>query len=817
MNVMLYKILTIISLSFFSSGLFAQDPPPSDGGAGDIRKILGDKVDEIRKGRGDNEGGKDAPGSDVPSRGRFSSEPKTEGDKGEDKSTDKNSKGKKLGDGDSDDKKEEDKEERRSKAKDDEEEYFYSNRAALPPAKIFGQQFFRDKSISLFQTSSKIEALESYVLDAGDELSVTVWGDANYSGVFKVTDDGYVDFTTEMISIPRLYVKEMSFGNAKKAIGRLFGQYIDLKGPNTQLAINLNYKRTIVVNIAGEVFNPGSYVIPATNTAFNALVAANGPSQIGTVRKIQVISKEKAPKTLDVYKFIKDPSPKEEFYLSNGDFIYVPLAERVVMIDGAIKRPFEYELVSGENLIKLIEYAGGLQPDAYKNNIQLTRFTNDEEVLIDINLADLMKNKRDFTLLDGDRISIAPILQSYTNFVSVTGAVKLAGQFELENKDTRLRDVLNKAGILGSARLDRFYVIRVKDDLSKEYLKLSLDNVLKGDVNENIVLRPFDEIRIEPKSRFRNDYSIKVHGAVRDPEIIVYSPNLTVKDAVFLCGGLKEEAANNRIEISRIVKGNNERTQVIVKTIAIDDDLALDDDHLLEPFDQIFVRSAAEFELQRNVVISGEVRYPGIYSLLDKREKLSSLLIRAGGPTESAFLEGAKMNRKEEDLGDVLLDARKVYEDPSSNFNYILKEGDSIFIPKMKDLVTIKGAVNYPPIDSGFVERVNVPFHDNQNAMYYVNEYAAGVNRVKDGRNRLIYVTHPNGKITKTKSFLFFKKYPDVSPGSIVSVEKKQKKPPRERRPFSFAQAAQILPVVIQQTTAALTLYFLVRNIVTQP
>lgn len=694
--------------------------------------------------------------------------------------------------------------------KDD--EILVKGRGGLPAARIYGQQFFRDKSISLFGPKRKVEALDSYILDANDEVSINIWGDSDYSGNFKVNNEGYLDLRSELINIPRVYLKGVTFGNAQKMLASHLGRYIDLKGPNTQIEINLNYVRSITINITGEVFNPGSFTIPATNTAFNALVAAGGPNQIGSVRDIKVFSSNKPARTLDLYAFLQDPNVRDEFFLANNDYIFVPLAERVVEVIGSVKRPFFYELSKGENLLKLIDFAGGLEADAYQNNIQIKRFINDEEVLIDVNLGEVIDNKKDFTLLDGDVVTIAPIQISYSNFVDIMGAVRIPGQYELIPDSTRLNDVLGKAGLLASARTDRMYIIRIKEDLSKEYIRLNLDTLLANpNAAANIMLRPYDLIRIEPKSKFRNDYSIGIYGAVREQGFHIYSPNLTLKDVIFLSGGLKEEAANNRIEISRIVKGRNENTRVVVQTVEIDDALSLDGDYQLEPFDQVFVRSAPEFELQRNVFIYGEVRFPGVYTIIDKNERILSLIQRAGGPTDGAFLQGSTLIRKEGKLGYVLLDASKVMADQNSNFNYILKEGDSIFIPKIKDLVTIKGFVNYPPIDSGDLQKISVPFHANKNARFYIDYYAAGVNKRKNGRYNLIFVTYPNGDIKKSRKLFFFNTFPKVQQGSIVSVEQKQPKirVRKERQPINITQ---FFNSFITQTTAALTLYLLIQT-----
>jgi len=302
---------------------------------------------------------------------------------------------------------------------------FDLRQSQLPDAKIWGQQFFRDESITIFTRSRDIKAIDSYLLGIGDELAITIWGATDYSASVAIDEEGYINLTNpeKGIHIPRLYIKEMKFTDAKKVINERLGNHVNMR--NSQMSIELNYSRSLTINITGEVFHPGSYTMPAVNTAFNALVAAGGPSQIGSVRVIKVVSSEQETRVLDVYKFMSNPNVADEFFLHNNDYIYVPLAGRVVEIEGAIERPFFYELIGKENLIELIDFAGGLRPDAYRRNIQIIRYENDEEKLIDVNLTELMQRERNFELKDGDRININPIKQAFSNNITVAKDVSV--------------------------------------------------------------------------------------------------------------------------------------------------------------------------------------------------------------------------------------------------------------------------------------------------------------------------------------------------------------------------------------------------------
>lgn len=731
--------------------------------------------------------------------------------------------------------------EKRSAEEDKKEIIVRERQADLPEAKIWGQQFFRDQSISLFTRSRDVKAFANYLLGEGDELFITIWGQTDYSANVIVDEAGFIDLSGAGIRVPRLYVKNMKFGDAKKAVVERLANHMNIA--NSQYAIELNYSRSLSVNITGEVFNPGSYVIPAINTAFNALVAAGGPSQLGSVRRIQVVSASEKTRILDVYQFITNPNIADSFFLRNHDYIYVPLAGRVVEVVGAVKRPFFYELIDGEDLMQLLVYAGGLQPDAYRTNVQIKRYVNDEERLIDVDLKKLMETKGDFPLLNGDIIEVAPIKQAYSNYVKVTGAVKLPGEYQLE-PNTRVRDVLFKAGVIYSAVMDRVYIKRLREDLSLDYIDVSAYDILQNAASpENILLRPLDEIEVKFKSDFIDKYNVQIFGAVRKPGAYAYSKNLSLADVLYMSNGIKKEAANSYIEISRLDR-TKDSSHIVFKQFTIKDDLTVEgaDSFFLESYDQIFVRQAKAFELPMNIAIAGEVRYPGNYTISNRKETVLDLLQRVGGTTEIAFLEGAKLERVGE--GYVLLNLRDLSKE--SPFNYILKDGDVITVPKVKDLVSIAGRVRHPFIreKSEIAElelnlalkkalteiereeilakskiaqkenplRVNVPFHKGKRALFYIKNYGAGLDRMNGGRNRLVYVRYANGLVKRSRGVWFFRTYPKVEKGAMVFAEPRTKKAKeyRERKSFEWNT---FMRETIAQLTAALTVYGLIRAV----
>lgn len=764
-----------------------------------------------------------------------------------------------------------------------------------PEEAIYGQGIFRNKSLKLFEPSGNFKAPANYLIGVGDEFSITIWGRAQHSNVLKVNNEGYIKDQY----VPRVYVKGMTHEKALAAIRSNMESAYNMK--DSFMEIILSYSRQLTIGIYGNVFDPGSYSVSSLNTALNSLIAAGGPNQTGSVRRIKVMKPGGMDRLLDVYKYLEKSGNVESIYLENNDVIFVPAAEKVVQIQGAIKRPMIYELLEGESVLDLIKYAGGLNANAYKNNVQILRYKDDRQVLVDINLNTFSGSNKEYALKDGDVITVPEVTETFRNYVLTEGAVEQEGVFELKSS-MRISDLIQKTGLSIDARTDVVYLMRKQDDLTNRFIKINLDNVLanrnsienielqpqdklkvfsKSDfidefsvsvvghvrkpgqteydenlrisdliyfsggvkssaseiallkspefdksisykrVNltevlanpeseENVLLKPKDELIVYPKSRFLDEFNVSVYGAVREPGTYPYSPNMTLNDVLFVSGGLKEEAANSRVEVSRILKDNIEEATVVVATLQVDKELVLSDKKgfKLEPYDQVFIRNAPGFELQRNITIEGEVQYPGVYPLVDRNEKILSIIERAGGLSPSAFKAGATLKREEDEVGYILLDLEEVMDNPTSKFNYVLKEKDVIFVPKVKDLVSIAGAINFPGIDT--IKRLNVPYHKNKNALFYVNKYGAGVDRKgKKGRKKLVYVTQPNGHTMATRTILGIKRYPQVEEGADIKVYAKKRKPERINKEREETDWGKVFATTLTQVSAVLTLIIL--------
>ena len=206
--------------------------------------------------------------------------------------------------------------------------------------------------------------------------------------------------------------------------------------------------RTINVNISGEVFNYGNFNVSALNNAFNVLVAGGGPSDIGTVRNIQLKRSGQSPKTLDIYKYIQDPIVGDNFFLQENDYIYVPVAKKLVTVYGAVNRSYKYELLPNETLSDLINYAGGLKSNALSRNIQIERRVGDKLEIIDVDFD--LSSSKNIALQNGDKIFVQTVDSELEKVVTISGAVEVSGVFALTDNMT-LVDLANKAKLKENA------------------------------------------------------------------------------------------------------------------------------------------------------------------------------------------------------------------------------------------------------------------------------------------------------------------------------------------------------------------------------
>lgn len=680
---------------------------------------------------------------------------------------------------------------------------------------IYGHQWFSYNNIQFFEKATDVKAPDNYIISIGDELTVSVFGISYYNEALKVDSRGAIN--PKGIGIGPINLKGQEFGKAKQLIKSKFSQYFDMA--NNEFAVTLSYARVINVNIVGEVVNPGSYKIPAVNSAFNALKVAGGVNEIGSVRNIQVKRNGKLIKTLDVYEFLNNPNSKLDFYLEDNDYIFVGSSTKVVNITGEVKRSMRYEVTAKETLQDLISYAGGLTSQAYTKLIRVTRTSDDgtQVKIISVSLDSLNKNKKQFLLQDGDQIEVGSKSNELKAFVEIQGSVNFPGKFEYIEGE-RISDLVKKAnGTRFESLLERAYLIRLRPDLTKEYVAINLKQIIANPKSDfDLTLKKGDLIRIASNKDFSDVLKVEALGAFRIPSSIEYSKGMTLGDLMFIAGGLKMEADILHLEISRISFFTDEykpgeSSRVLIKVIQVGKDIRISDDQMampLSPYDQVFARVVPDFEYQQNFSLTGEVKYPGLYALESKEERLDAIINRAGGLNRFAFPEGATLYRPDLPGGYIVMNLKDALKNKDSKYNYVIKAGDVINVPRVIDFVAIRGDVEYLQVVDQ--EQVNAPFVKGKRADYYIKEFANGY--TKTALKKKTYVVDNNAKVSRTKNYLLFKVYPKVKKGAtIYAVTKPEKRKKSEpSKPIDWNKAISDLTVKL---TGIVTLMILLQSL----
>ena len=280
----------------------------------------------------------------------------------------------------------------------------------LAPSAIYGHSIFREKSIEVYRVSKDASPPETYILAPGDKINVLIFGKSQADLSYEINTSGFISPNL----MPKIFLGGLTLKQAKDLLISRFSSYYVFN--RDQFALILNTSRTLSINIFGEVEKVGTYTTSALNTALNALSVSGGPTEIGTVRNIQII-RGSTKKVLDVYDFMTNPIVQFEFFLQNNDIIYVPAAEKIVALEGAVNRPMRYELKTGEGLKELIKFAGGLSVNAFTEIVQIQRIENNKVVLNDYPYTDVISGKIKLELTNGDVVRLKSINSALKAYV----------------------------------------------------------------------------------------------------------------------------------------------------------------------------------------------------------------------------------------------------------------------------------------------------------------------------------------------------------------------------------------------------------------
>ena len=624
---------------------------------------------------------------------------------------------------------------------------------------IFGHDIFKNDKLT-FEPNMNIATPAGYILGPGDEILIDIYGTSQSSQKYAISPEG----TIIIEKIGPVAIAGLTAEQAQaKVISKMGGHY-----QGSSIKLTVGQTRTVIVNVLGEVVNPGTYTLSAFSTVFNALYLAGGVTEIGTLRNIKVSRGGRIISKIDVYDYILNGKLTGNVMLQDNDAIIVGAYDALVNISGAIKRPMFYEMKEGETVKALLEYAGGFNSDANKNIISVERKTNEGLTVHSVEEWDFAS----FAVQDGDSVNVKNIIDRYQNMVEVTGAVFYPGHYSISNECNSVRTLVEKAGgVMENAYTNLVVLFRMNENRTRKAMSINLAGIMNNNVPD-VILENEDSLVVSSNEEITRARKYYIHGPLAKQGAFPYVENMTLEDAIVAAGGLREEALLTNIEIARRLQYTDERDSTYNKkakiyTFNIENGLMVKEgqNFALKPYDVITIKKNPEFADVAIVHVGGEVKYPGNYSLQSRQDRLSDLIKRAGGLTEAGFVEGARFtraisaNEKERSLqlleiahsADTIdvekitikdryavgIDLAEAMKKPGSDKDIILRNGDQIIIPQHNNTVRISGEVLYPN---------TVPYVEDKSASYYINQAGGTSNK---GQRSKAFIIYANGQVSR--------------------------------------------------------------------
>ena len=656
-------------------------------------------------------------------------------------------------------------------------------------SKVFGAELFQEAS-PIFAPNLSIATPLNYRVGPGDELLLEVFGTNVFSQKAQVSREGFVNVRyAGLVNVNGITIEEVA--NLLKS--RLSKYLPSLTSGGSRLQVNLGNIRSINVSVVGAVKKPGTLTLPSLATLFNALYATGGPLENGSFRNIELIRGNKKIITADLYDYLMRGDQSSNIFLQDNDLIRVPFTEHQIQVAGLLNREGIYELKPSETFANALQYAGGFKAGAYQGRVTGTRLGKLAKEIIDIPATQFSA----FSLQNGDSLYVDSLVNKYLNRITIKGAVFKPGVYAWQ-KGQQLTDIIEKAaGLKEEAFLGRATILRTYENQEKENISVDLKAVLKGALKFELLNE--DQITIYSTYELKDRFTVSISGEIRNPGSYPFADSITLQQLILLAGGFTDRAIPTSIEVARQKKqvdimqlgaSSSELIQVSLST----DLTKVGADFYLQPNDIILVKTDPTKKPQITVRVSGQVLFPGTYTLESQQDRLSALITRAGGLLPNADKIGIKLIRKnfladtadlnkiikkqsnstqdsvlakQQDPSNALSDEIAVaWNDNKSDYNpqrdIILEAGDEIVIPQLRNTITLTGEVLKP---------VSVQYLQNKSFKYYISSAGGFSAKAKKGKS---FVVYSNGRSKKAGSFLgLFRTYPKILPGSTVVVPAK--------------------------------------------
>ena len=660
---------------------------------------------------------------------------------------------------------------------------------------IFGSNFFNNKNINP-APQLNIATPASYELGPGDEILISIWGASENEYTSEISREGFV----KVERIGPVYVSGLTVSEAKnklkKSLSKIYSglNFSDSSSFKVFLDLSLVNTRSIVVNVTGNVVAPDTYTISSLSSVLNVLYAAGGPNESGTFRNIKIIRGGEEIKNIDLYDYFSS-GKLETFSLRDQDIINVPNYENRVFVNGEFKTTGIFETKNDEKISDLIKYNGGISSFGYKDKIFIKRIDGLNRKIEDID-SEKFKN---FVLRDGDIVEARPVADSYTNLITIEGAVAVPGEYSLANAKSISDIIKNAGGLLDYAIKERAYVIRKVSGIEDKIISFNISNA------QNIVPKAEDKIIISSKIDLNRTQSVSINGEVAEPNDYPFFDGMTLIDLILVAKGATLKGDLNNISVYRSTYDESRQNPVQTIKVSLDSDLSKIDsinNIKLRENDLVVVRERLGFQEKEFVTVEGLVKFPGYYAIKNNNYSVYDLIQDFGGFLKDASLDGIKIVRKnkldeilkeegdkeeeeEEEDSDKLfglsnkdslnikvkikpfiefgVDIKQILKTNGSDpkYNVILKSSDKIIVPRIDNTIEITGAVQQPSA---------VTYSKSLTTISAINR--AGGFR-ENAKKNSVYIVYQNGNVASTKTFFIFNNYPKLKPGAKIIVPEK--------------------------------------------
>lgn len=687
---------------------------------------------------------------------------------------------------------------------EEESDYFdldsldYYSKQIPKDQQVYGRNIFNQKNLS-FEPNQNMATPMNYRLGPGDVVIIDVWGASQETFNETVSPDG----TITIDGVGPVKLGGLSVSAATARLKERLGEFYS----DCRVSLSVGETRSIIVQVLGDVIMPGTYTLSSLSSAFNALYAAGGISEIGTLRDIKVYRGGRVAARIDVYDYLTKGDSRSDIRLQDNDVIIVGNYECLVEVRGKVKRPMFYEMKKNESVQRVLELAGGFAGDAYTKSVRLVRKSGEEYSIHNIEEFDL----NGFTLVDGDSIFVDSIMPRFRNMVEVRGAVMHPGMFQVDGKIQTVRELLNAAeGLREDAFTERAVMHREKDDLTLEMVSLDIKGIIDGSVAD-IPLRRNDVLYIPSKIDMQGDQTLRINGEVNYPGTYQFAENTTIKDLILQAGGLTRAASTAKIDVFRrnYVPDAKQTSMDLAEIFSFNlanGFIVEDTAFVLQPFDEVQVRKSPTYAEQQNVRITGAVNFDGEYAMTSREFRLSDLVNIAGGLSSVAYTKGARLIRQmtaEEreqreaalrtsqialyeqamegdknfdmaradsllemkmNLGNnynVAINLDEAIAHPGGAEDITLRANDQLIVPQFSNTVKISGEVMYP---------ISVNFQKGANLSHYIQSAGGFSNRAAKKQTYAIYM---NGSVDKLGRRASAK---HIEPGCEIVIPTKPKR-----------------------------------------